>query len=393
MVLDWSPSSIRGAVYEADGGSLHLASDLWAAIRREPRVRGIMQTRTLGQVALPLTWSCAKATPRKHAEKHWGTIAPDHELARLIDYGLGLGVGLAQMVEVVSDDGYSIPKLDVWDPRWLRYDYTDPTCPKWWVQTSDGEVEIQPGHGWVLFLPYGHDQPWRYGLWQSLAVPWLLKQFALLDRARHSEVNGSPAWIGMTKGRNEKQRSKFLSDLRALGRNARMVLPEDCDVRLLEATGKTSEIYAETIAWADQEIAIAIAGQSVTTEGTKGFAEGDIHERILQTLIRSTANALESTLYAQMLKPWMAWEFGDDVAVPVPKWRTLPREDLQREAAALQTLGQGVVALDQALAPSGQRVDAVSICERFNIPLEALPEEQASALDAADAEEVDNAAL
>lgn len=373
QILDWTPDRIRQAIYAADGGNLIEIADLYTAIRRDARVSGVMATRTLGQISLPLVFEGESVRPRKYVECHWWDAVPESELGLLLEWGLGLGVGLGQL----RWDDQNVPHLCVWDPRWLRLDMSDPTRdPVWKLQTAEGLIDVTPGDGqWILYTPYGEWLPWRRGLWNALAIPWLLKTFSLFDRANHSQVAGSPAWIGKTKGLSEAQRRRFLSDLSAMGRNARIVLPQDCDVSLLEATGRTWDIYTTSIDWADKEITIAIAGQVVTTEGSLGFAEGDIHERVLHSYIKAAGETLSTCLHRQLLTPWIEREFGPGVDVPWPRWRTEPPEDLQRKAASLQSLGQALMALDAALAPSALRIDVHALVEQYQIPVRRLAPE------------------
>lgn len=366
IILDWTPSTIRTAVFTADGGDMGAAADLCSAMRRDARIRGILGTRTVGMMTLPRILEGGGVRARKHLEAVWDLAAPSTELSELLAWGLLLGVGVAQVCWKPLGGTY-VPTLQVWDPRWLRQDFSDPNSdPQWFIQTADQEIPIDPGQGWVIFTPYGTYQPWRRGLFNSLAVPWLLKQYALLDRSRHSEVNGSPAWVGTTAGLNEEQRQNFLSDLRSMSRDARIVLPEGCDLNLIEAAGRTSDIYREAIEWADEEMAIAIAGQNVTTEGTKGFAEGDIHERILASYIKESAETFASCLNSQWLSDWCTYEFGD-VECPKVRWHTAPKNDLQEVAGSLQALGQGLEILNRALERSGLQVDVTAYLDQFNI--------------------------
>jgi phage gp29-like protein len=141
---------------------------------------------------------------------------------------------------------------------------------------------------------------------------------------------------------------------------------------LVEATGKSWEIYQNQIEWADQAITIVIAGQTVTTEGTAGFSSGNIHDAIKQDLIRFDAERLSTALRAQSLEPWALWNYGRSSAAPFPRWQTQRPTDQKDEADGLSKLGDAIGKLDAALAPHGLKVDAAKLVADFDIPVRVI---------------------
>src|SRR5690606_16411407 len=122
---------------------------------------------------------------------------------------------------------------------------------------------------WILFTPYGEHRPWSGGKWRSLVFPWLLKRFALEDRANYSETAGQPVKVGESpEGSTENQRIDFQNQLANLGRNGAITLPEGWDFKIVEASSTNWQIYSESVKWADDAITIVLAGQTVTTEGS-----------------------------------------------------------------------------------------------------------------------------
>jgi hypothetical protein len=384
-VTQWTPASVRGALLDADSGQLARPADLVEAIMGDDRVQGVLSTRTHGLLGLPLAFQGGGRRQQKALEGQkglegktavpgdWYRMFPEAQLAQLCAWGILLGVGLAERVPRARDlEEREVPELRIWHPRWLRQDLM---TERWYLMTSEGEIEITPGDGrWIMFAPYGLTRPWTQGAWRPLSFAWILKQFALHDRARHSEVQGSPARVGIApQGATQQGRKRFLSDLRALGRDAAMILPEGYDYKIVEASARTWEIYGAQIEWADRAIAIAIAGQFVTTEGTKGFSNGNIHAAIKHDLIKFTAETLSTTLRDQGLVPWAIANWGDASATPWPRWDTDPPKDKKAIAEAMATLGAAVTSLDGALAALGKRVDAIELATQFGIPLLNAP--------------------
>lgn len=387
-VTEWTVSGVKGALLQADTGSLSRPADLVEAIMGDDRVQGVLSTRTHGLLGLPLCFEGGGKRQQKALEGQrglegktavpgdWYQMFPEAQLAQLCAWGILLGVGLAERVPRERDlEEREVPELRIWNPRWLRQDLM---TQRWYLMTSEGEVEITPGDGrWIMYTPYGSTRPWVHAAWRPLSFAWILKQFALHDRARHSEVQGSPARVGIAPaGSSAGARKQMLRDLRSLGRDASLVLPEGYDYKVVEATGRTWEIYGEQIEWADRAIAIAIAGQFVTTEGTKGFSNGNIHAEIKQDLINFTAETLSTCLREHGVVPWAVSNWGDESVAPWPRWDTAPPKDKKEMAEAIATLGAAITALDAGLAAIGKRVDAIELASQFGIPLVDAPVQQ-----------------
>jgi phage gp29-like protein len=231
-----------------------------------------------------------------------------------------------------------------------------------------------PGAGqWILYTPYGRNRPWAEGKWRRLAFPWILKRFALEDRANMSQAHGTPTKVGRTpKGSTERQRTLFLSQLQALGKNGTLVLPEGWQLDLVESTSKAFEIFDGAIAWSDQALPIVLAGQVVTTQGSPGFSSGNVQERIVGDLIRFDAATLGNTLRLQSLVP-LAWSWYDDgAAAPWPRWDTQRAPDKEGIARTIDILGRAVKELAPSLAEDGVRVDTRAMLEGLGVPLTAV---------------------
>lgn len=383
-ISKWTPDQVYAALGSADNGSLAAPADLVEAIMGDDRVQGVLSTRTLGLLGLDLQFygpeeqtqaleGARSSTGQVVVPGDFSAMFPANELAKLAAWGILLGVGLGERVpdEEREIGQRSVPVLRVWHPRWLRHDWVTDT---WHLMTAQGEIEIHPGDGrWILFQPYGCTRPWAHGAWRPIAFAWVLKQFALHDRARHSEVQGGTARIGKApQGAKEPARKKFLKDLRAMGRESTLVLPEGYSYEIVEATSRNWEIYGAQIEWADRAISIVLAGQFVTTEGTKGFSNGNIHAAIKEDLIRFTAETLAACLYAQGLRPWANENWGSPQLAPHAHWDTTPPEDKKALAESFGALGDAIGKLAPHFAVMGYRVAVLELATKFGVPVERM---------------------
>jgi hypothetical protein len=380
----WSPENVKAASDAADSGNMMRLADLCETIMADDRVDGVLDTRTHGLLGLPLSFVDGDPKMREEllgkdgSPGEWFRQHPESELVALQRWGLIMGVGLAQRVPLprVPDQPQRY-RLETWSPRWLQYQFTGPG-EGWHVQTypnqktkGGGYIPIAPGAGqWIIYTPYGGRRPWSNGKWRKLVFPWLLKRFALEDRANQAEAIGGPTWLGKApKGATERQRSKYLAQMVALGKKGKIVLPDGWDLVLREATGRTWEIFSESVSWSDQAITIVLAGQVVTTEGSPGFSEGNVQDRIAQDLIRYDAQALSSCMHDQSLTP-LAWKnYENGSAAPYPCWDTKRPTDKAQEMTAWENMSRTIEPINAGLRAQGKQIDLVKVCEGLNIPL------------------------
>ena len=361
-------------------------ADLVETMKRDARISGVLSTRTHGMLGLPLTFTggaevCRQALgdmdQSETPNAQWWRMHDESELAKLLTWGLLLGVGIAQRIELPRLIGQPHRyKIETWSPRWLtyyHYGFESNKDPEWRIITQEGMEPITQGDGqWIMFMPYGKRRPWTEALWTQLAFPWLLKHFSLEDRANVGEILGSPVWVGKTAhGGTEKQRNAFLSQLRRLGKSGKIVLPQGWELELKEAAsaGKNGDVFDNQIKQSNEEITIALAGQLVTTEGTSGFSQGNVHEAIKQDLLRFDAVRLASCLREQSLEPWALWNYGTRSAAPFPKWATEKPEDIAEAADGMSKLGDAITKLNTALQNTGAEVDAIKLADKFGVPL------------------------
>lgn len=384
----WTPALVRAAEATADAGSLRLAADLCDAILADDRVQGVLGTRTKGLLALPLAFEAGgdkrrsgRAIRELEADEDFWAMFPEASLGQLLDWGVLLNVALGELAWSPRDNGREIGRLVPRHPRWLRQDGDG----RWWRRVAgagglvDREVLVTPGDGrHVLYCPSGAERPWARGAWRALGRWWLLKEYAIQDFAQHSEVHGSPLRVGLPpeKGSSEKDRKELAADLQDLGTDTGMVLPPGWDLKLVEATARTWEMFRAQIDLANAGMTIALAGQNLTTEVSSGsLAAAQVHAVVRHDLLEADDQALATTLHDQALVHWASYNFGDPRLAPWPLHDTAPPEDRKAKADTLGVLGDAIPKANAALAAQGsdQEVDAEALLTGLGVPLRKRP--------------------
>lgn len=372
----WNLSDLESAINAADNGHLRIAGQLARAIRRDGVASGVISTRTEGLVQLPRRFD-GKEEFVEALAADFSRVFPSTELALLSGDGRVLGVGVGELVQV--DD--ALPVFRRLEPEFLQYSWTE---DRWYYQSNMGRIPINPGDGrWILHVPGGVVAPWCNALWPALGRAYIAKEHAYFFRENYSSKLANAARIAKSpSGANPSLRQNFFAKLAAWTSNTVFELPPGWDVSLLESNGRGFEVFNDTIESANKEIATAVTGQTVTTDGGAGFQNSNIHATIRSDLIQADAEALSSTLNTQAIPFWANERFGgrgfiENISV---SWDTTPPKDRTAEAAAFSTLGTAITMINQASAGYGISVDVAELARRFGVPMRATEPPQTKAL-------------
>lgn len=370
-VTRWLQSDVEAARHQAGQGRLALMGRLYRALRGDGTLQGLLGTRTNGLVRLlkiflgdPEAVALLSGSDGRPGLFDMG--CPGAELALLDADGIVCGVGVGELVDV---PGRSHPVLCRLDPEFLEYQWWE---DRWYYQTSTGREVITPGDGrWVLHTPGGRQDPWNGALIWSLARAYVSKEHSILYRENWNAKLAHPARVAVApQGASENQKQSWFQRVMAWGVNTVFGMMPGYDVRLLESNGRGYESFKETIADANQEFMVAVAGQVVTTTGGTGFANADVHATIRGDLIQGDGQTLSQTISEQVLpfllegrvanpRAWVAWDTRK------PTTRT-------EEASALQAAAKAIVDLVGAMSAHGLTVDVRELATRFGVPLSVV---------------------
>jgi len=374
----WLISDLERAQKLADVGDITLAARLWRASQTDGKVMGALSTRAAGLVRLPKVF---RGNPRIIRQLEYGheyvrsifdEMFPPSELSKLASDGIGLGVGVAELVPV---PGRPFPVMVRLDPEFLFWLRTD-GC--WYYRSVAGNIPIRPGDGrWILHMPGGRVSPWQTGIWRAVGRAFICKEQALLFDQNWMGKLANPARVAQApQGSTETAREGFFRRVMAWGVNTVIEMLPGWEVKLLESNGTGSEAFNRAIARADEEIIVAINGQTVTTDGGSGFQNSDIHRAIRADLIKATADDLAFTINTQGIPQYVLQNFGPDALYnsAYVSWDVTPPRDRTAEATAFVQVADATVRLTDALSRHGLQLDALEFATRYNVPLKVDPE-------------------
>ena len=391
--IRWYMADLEAAQHAADSGDLSQAAQLWAAMRRDGNVRGLMGTLTSGVVRLPKKfygkYGVDDLKARNGTRSLYDDMIPPGEVTTFTADGVALGVSIGELVPVPGRD---FPVFVRQEPEFLRYVWNE---DRWYFNSVAGRIPITPGDGrWVLHTPGGRIRPWMHGLWPALGRAFIDKEHAVFYRANYAAKLANAARIAKPPaGATEEQRQGFVASLLAWATNTVLELPPGWAAELLESNGKGYEVYQAQIDTADRETSLAITGNEVQVDGGSGFINKDLFDTIRSDIIVTVAGDLSFTVNTQILPQFVVQRHGVNAIreMACVDYDATRPGDLAKEAAALQAASTTLQSLREVLADTGLELDVDAYVTKFGIPIRATGNGDGAPVDGGRAREEDDA--
>jgi hypothetical protein len=312
--------AVNAAVVALENGMFSAPAILWDGMLRDDRISATLSVRISGLLGAPLELEPANDDDPAHeamedCDKSISKMLPSPQLAQLLRYGLGLAVGVAQVKTARTVKSWT-PTLDVWNPRYLRFDQL---LRKYCLQTQNrGEIVLEPEDPeWIIYEPYG-PLGWMHGaLLRSLALPYIIRYWTRTWWARYQEVHGHPIRVGIIPAsRNAADERTFLTQITNLAHEAAVRLVQGTDgnkfdLKLIEATANNWEGFSQLLSHCDRSIEVSLLGQSQSTEGQGGLGNQEkAGESTLLRLIKGDA-LVGDCLREKVIEPWAEDNHGD----------------------------------------------------------------------------------
>ena len=177
---------------------------------------------------------------------------------------------------------------------------------------------------------------------------------------RFCEAYGMPLRLGKYhETANEKDKEVLWKAVANIASDAAAIIPESMMIEFIEdrTVRGRSEIYRDLVAYIDQQVSIAVLGQTLTTqEGDSGsYSLGQVHDRVRGDIERSDGRQLAATLRRDLVVPIVQLNRGMRDAYPkvvIEREETMDMTALSDALPKLVPLGLPV-AVDQVLVRLG----------------------------------------
>lgn len=352
-----TPQRVAAILREADGGDPLRYFELAETVEeRDPHYLGVLGTRKRSVSQLPIQVDAASDDPlhveQADAVRAWlGRDELQEELFHLLD-AIGKGISYTEIIWDTSSGQWEPVRLEWRDPKWFTFDRTDRRTPL--LRTETGDVPLEPHKFIVTSIAAKSGLPIRSGLARLAIWGWMFKSFTARDWAIFTQAYGQPIRIGKYgPGATEAEKDILFRAVANVAGDCAAIVPESMLIEFAEvkAADKGGDLYRTRADWLDQQISKAVLGQTATTDAIAGgHAVGQEHRLVQEDIERADARALAAVLNRQLVRPWIALQWGRQDQYPRLR---IGREDVKDITATTNAL--------EKLVPMGLRVQVSDV--------------------------------
>jgi phage gp29-like protein len=257
------------------------------------------------------------------------------------------GFSLAEMVWRVEEQGrwagkYVLGAIKFKNPKQIGFEmdeFLNVRAVTSWTPTG-GLVRIPRGKC-LLYVYNGRDElPYGDSDLRAVYKNWYSKSKIIEFWNLRLQRYGIPfAYANVPTG-TDAAGAKVLEILRGLQQDASAVFPQNIKPQLLEASTSGAEPFLSALDWHNQQIAIGILLQTLTTgEGRRSgsLALGRVHFDILLFALECVKHDIEAAVNAQIVRPLVDYNFGHGL-YPYFSLGNLNEKDIVQLSQAMDVL-------------------------------------------------------
>lgn len=368
-----TPERLAAIFKEADLGDVYRQMELFEEMEeKDTHLFSVLQTRKLAVQGLD--WEVMPYSDDSQDKKIGDFVGDvlynleDFEdvLLDLLD-SIGKGFSAAEIVWAIRNGQARIdsiqwkhPKKFTFDEQWRLRLLTD-------TDPVNG-IRLPPGKFVVHQYKARSGHPSRAGVIRVCGWMYLFKNFDIKDWVAFAEVFGKPLRLGKFPANATKEdKEALMQALISLGTDAAGMVSEGTIIDFIETKGTTgTNIYSALAEFCNKEISKAVLGQTLTSDvgNTGSYAAGKVHNEVRQDLTKADCKALAKTIRRDIIKPLVAFNFGDVPRLPWIKFHYEEPEDQEKEAQTYNTL-----------VNMGLPIATEHMYEKFGIPKPAKGQE------------------
>jgi SPP1 gp7 family putative phage head morphogenesis protein len=354
---------------EARGRGLAIYDD----VLRDPKVFSVMQTRRLAVIGkewriLPASDARADLDGADQVRATLNAIPGfERDLEESMD-ALAKGFSMQEVLWALDTAGVRVAEIKHRDPR--RFAFTIggdlrliTAAQPIWGEPVPARKFLHTVFSPRYEIPYGESLLSRVYWW------WWFKKHGVKFWVIFAEKFGMPTAVGKyPPGAAQTQKDTLLAALTAMQQEYAVTIPNTMTAELLEAqrTG-TVNTYQELCNYCDEQIAMAILGQTLTSQvgPTGSFAAAKVHSDVRQDYVEADAKALGNMINTALV-PWICDFNLPPSPAGYPKWIPMVRPEGDLLALAER---------DERLVNLGLKIPTRYFYESYRIP-EPGPDEE-----------------
>lgn len=333
---------------------------------RDLHYAGVLATRKRSVAQIDVTVEAASDDPedvrRADLVREWiGRDELADETFHILD-AIGKGVSFTEIIWDVSEGQWQPARLEPRDPRWFTFDRHTLRQPML-RGGIDGNAVAEPIPGFKFIYAQVQAKsglPVRGGIARMAAWAWMFKAFTQRDWAIFAQTYGQPVRIGkFHEGATKEDKATLFRAVANIAGDCAAIIPQSMEIEFVEAKNVTagSDLYERRADWLDRQISKAVLGQTTTTDAISGgHAVSKEHRQVQEDIETSDCKILSAVLNRDLIRPWMALEFGDRRKPPRLVIARPKQEDLKLLSDSL-----GV------LVPLGLKVQASEVRDKFGL--------------------------
>jgi phage gp29-like protein len=362
-----NPSRLSGILRQAEQGNakayLELAEEME---EKDLHYLAVLKKRKEAIAQLPIEVIPAddSAEAKADAELVKEFIDRDELQDEIVDMldAIGKGWSVTEIVWPEETERWIPVKLERVDQRWMEFDEHDGETL--YLKGDAGERQDLGAFKYIIHQVKAKSGiPVRGGIARAAAWHYMFKNYAWKDWVSFLETFGMPIRIGRyDNGETEENKSTLLNAIASLGSDAAAMFPKTMEVEFVDGKSGTApnDLWKSIIDTCDEYLSKVVLGQTNTTDaksGGLGSGQAQVHREVEETIERSDARRLSTTLNRDLVVPMVMLNHG--VRKKYPKIR-IGRPDPVDVKAMTDAA--------TALVPMGVRVSAIKMREAAGLP-------------------------
>jgi phage gp29-like protein len=345
VVAGMTPVRLASIMRRANRGDAHdylvLAEEME---EREPHYASVLSTRKLAVRGLRPVVEAASDDKRdvEIADAVREAITEDEIfddlLSGLLD-GLAKGYGV---VEIMWDTSGKVWKPSAFldrDPKWFVFDEeTGRELRLLDASEPTRGIALNPSKYAVHIPKLKAGLPIRGGLARLAAWSFLFKNYGVKDWAAFSETYGQPLRLGKyDKSATSDDVDVLYQAVAMIGTDCAAVVPASMQIEFVNAAGGTTgtDIYEKFARFLDAQVSKAVLGQTMTADDGASRAQAQVHDGVRDDLRVADAKSLARTIRAQVIGPFVGFNWGPGMPLPGLKFVADEAVDLTARSTAL----------------------------------------------------------